>query len=372
MAEWGGLKSGAVPSYSWACLFSIKEHAHEYEGTAPRQVERGHESRRKASSTLPPPMLPQLAAIFTNVILPILVMIGLGVLLQRASALHLPTLTRLNIYLLVPSFLFLNVYESSLTWRQIGGIAAAVAIPMLVIGLPLFAALRRRGTAPATISAVIIGGIVFNAGNYGIPVAFLHYGEPGVAVQALIVAVSNLSIWYIGYVIISLGKGDGARGAMGYFKLPMIYVLVAAFVFRDTHTQLPAWLLYSIRPLGLAVVPIGLVTLGAQLGTRVRWPRWRIVSTVMFLKLLLFPLIAGLAVWGLGLWPWPGKQIIIGCAAPTAVNTLLLTLELDGDAETAADCVFWTTLVSAATVTLAMWIVDTLSPGVPGITGAPA
>jgi predicted permease len=317
-----------------------------------------------------PDQLHQLAAIFSGVILPILVMIGLGALLQRFSAMHMPTLTRLNIYLLVPAFLFLNVYESDLAWRQIGGIMLAVVIPMAIIGVPLFVAMRTRGIAAGTMATVVLGSVVFNAGNFGIPVALLHYGEKGVATQALIVLVSNLSIWYLGYVILALGAGRGWRGGLGYFKLPMIYVIVLAFVLREyrfSHPgfSLPSWVSQSVGPLGAAVVPIGLVTLGAQLVVRARWPRWRLVSTVMVVKLLFFPAVAGLAVWWLGLWPWPGKQIIVASAAPTAVNTLLLTIELEGDADTAADCVFWTTVASVGSVAAAIWIVDMLAPGVP-------
>jgi predicted permease len=53
----------------------------------------------------------------------------------------------------------------------------------------------------------------------------------------------------------------------------------------------------------------------------------------------------------LNVWPWPAELLILTASVPTAVNTLLLTLELGGDAELAADCVFWTTVFSAFTIT---------------------
>jgi len=43
------------------------------------------------------------------------------------------------------------------------------------------------------------------------------------------------------------------------------------------------------------------------------------------------------------LWPWPAELLILSAAVPTAVNTLLITMEVGGDAELAADCVFWST-----------------------------
>ncbi len=72
----------------------------------------------------------------------------------------------------------------------------------------------------------------------------------------------------------------------------------------------------------------------------------------MVIKLLLLPAVTCLFVLSLGLWPWPGAQLILASAAPTAVNTLLLSMELKGDAETAAECVFWTTLGSTISVSI--------------------
>ena len=51
------------------------------------------------------------------------------------------------------------------------------------------------------------------------------------------------------------------------------------------------------------------------------------------------------------LWPWPAESLILTAAVPTAVATLLLTLEVGGDTDLAADCVFWTTVFSAVTIT---------------------
>ena len=57
------------------------------------------------------------------------------------------------------------------------------------------------------------------------------------------------------------------------------------------------------------------------------------------------------------LWPWPAELLILTASVPTAVNVLLLTLEVDGDAELAADCVFWTTVFSCLTITVWLGVV---------------
>ncbi|MGB7158466.1 MAG: AEC family transporter, partial [Tepidisphaeraceae bacterium] len=87
------------------------------------------------------------------------------------------------------------------------------------------------------------------------------------------------------------------------------------------------------------------------------------VSLVLVLRLLFGPVQMALLLWGfhllgwraVDLWPWPAELLILTAAVPTAVTTMLLTLELEGDTDLAADCVFWTTIVSC--VTIPMWLV---------------
>jgi predicted permease len=315
------------------------------------------------------PLLP----IFLDVIIPILLVIMLGALMHRIWRLEITTLNRLSMYLLVPAFLFVKVYESQLSWLDIGQITGGVFIPLLMVGVPLFLVARRAGAPGNTVAALLVGGLVFNAGNFGLPVAQLYYEKhgamfpgmiaktDGAAVQALIIMLSNISVWLLGYGVVALGKGHGLRGMLGFFRLPMIYVLVMAFALRESGTVLPTPVYGPLEMLAVATVPVMLVTLGAQLAEDAQLPNWRLIGPAMIIKLAVLPAVTALVVWLCGLWPWPGAQIIIASAAPTAVNTLLLSIELDGDARTAADCVFWTTIAAAVSVTCVLAIVEQLA-----------
>ena len=311
-----------------------------------------------------PAMLASMATIFITIILPLLLVVALGALVQRMRGFDQATLAGLCIWLLVPAFLFVHVYDSALDWAQIGQVALGVMVPQLAIGLPLFLFLRRRATPRATAATLTFGSLVFNAGNFGIPIALLLYesrGEAfpgmaaatdGVAVQAVVVMLSNISTWCVGYMILALCRGDGWRGALAIFKLPMPYALVAAFILRDTDTELPQWFDLPVRWISAGAVPIMLVALGAQLIEQARWPNWRRLGSILSIKLLLLPAVTWVFCWLVGLWPWPGAQLVIASAAPAAVNTFILARQLDCDVELAADAVFWTTVCSAVTVTV--------------------
>ena len=324
-------------------------------------------------------MLQHTGQILYNILLPLLLMVGLGTLLQRYQPLSVGTLARVSMWLLVPSFLLIKIYDSDIPWGEIALIALVFLIVLGALGVLLFASGRAMGAPNETVAAAILGSVVFNAGNFGIPVAHLLYveggtlfgGQPdadaGLHVHALVVMLSNLLIWILGYVVLAVAKGGRAREALGIFKLPMPYALVAAFVLREIRLRrfggvdfLPIWAAFPLRSLSGALVPMMLVALGAHLARGARWRRWREVVPIAFVKLLAVPALIGAAVYAFGLWPWPGAQLIIGAAAPTAVNTLILTVELDGDAELTGDVVFWTTVFSGVTVAGVIAVVTTL------------
>ena len=83
-------------------------------------------------------MTVSLSSIFLYVLLPILVMILLGVLVNRKRTLHIDSLNQLTIYLLVPAFLFEQVYDSSLSWGDITEITYGVFLPVIILGAILW------------------------------------------------------------------------------------------------------------------------------------------------------------------------------------------------------------------------------------------
>ncbi|MBI1372317.1 MAG: hypothetical protein GC159_06095 [Phycisphaera sp.] len=310
----------------------------------------------------------------STILVTVLTMVALGAVAQWRLKLNLQSLVKLNLYVFVPAFLYVRVSASSLSWWDIGGIGFAVLAPMLLMGVAMYVGMKRFGATGPAIAATVVGGLAFNAGNFGIPVAELAFGKAGGSVQALVVMFVNTSIFFIGYGVLAMAAGGGWKSILGYFRLPMIYVIAAALIVREINasmglpvgeTILPMWLDKAVHQVAAGMVPIALITLGAQLVARARWPRWSLIGPVMLIKLAALPAATALTVWAMGLWPWPGAQLILAAAGPTAVNTLLLTVELDGDADTAADCVFWTTLACAVTVTVTLAILVALGGGPP-------
>jgi len=294
-------------------------------------------------------------SLLTQAILPILAIIAFGFGLQRFRPMESKTLVTLNLYFFVPVYLFVRIFESTLSWWSIAQVGFVVLVPLFVLcGAAFYVLSNFMRLSTSTLSVILVAGVFSNCGNFGLPVAELAFGQRGGEVHAIVVLFANFSIFSIGYAMLAMGNGQGASSVLEYFKLPYFYCAVAALVFRDTGLHLPEWILSCCRIIANGLVPIALATLGAQLANRARWPQWKLVSIALVMKLLLLPVLTFAFVWVLGLWPWPGVVLVLAACAPVAINPLLLTMQLDGDVDTMSDCVFWTTLVSATSV--AVWM----------------
>lgn len=320
--------------------------------------------------------------ILFDVVGPIIVLIGIGAALRWKFEIDMPTLSKLNIYFAVPGFIFYKVATSTLGFADMGGIVGITTVQMATLAALVYGVGSLFRVNPKTLSAIALAVIFYNSGNYGLPLADLAYPtqaaaeagqqRSGAAVQAFVLMTQNLMTFTIGLVIASAAQHGFQFGAVKrVFRLPMIPALaagVAAKLYAGYGGKLPLIVMKPAEYIADSLVPLALITLGAQLATNPKWPRWKPVGVVMLLRLGFGPIqMAGILLlfkyigWApMNLWDdnaWPAQLLILTAAVPTAVNTLLLALELDGDVALAADCVFWTTIVSCVTIPVWLYVI---------------
>jgi predicted permease len=317
-------------------------------------------------------------AILFDILAPILLLVGLGALMRRKFQVDIPTLTKLNIYLFVPAFIFHVVSRGRLTWAEMGGVMLVTALNVIALGLVVWGIGRALRASRRTLAAVALAVMFYNSGNYGLPLAALAFPaeagaggtglRDGAAVQAFVVFAMSILTFTVGLTIAaSAGAGNWSKGLVTVLRLPMLPTVAAALLARwwlhgAPGRQLPIVLSKSAQYLADGLIPLALVTLGAQLADNPRWPRWRPVSLVLLLRLVYGPVQMAVLLYGFHLigWPpldlwgrdgWPAASLVLTAGVPTAVNTLLMVLEVGGEGDLAADSVFWTTVVSCVTIT---------------------
>lgn len=295
--------------------------------------------------------------IFLNVILPIFIQVFLGYGLNRKFQLNLQTLTRIQLYIIIPALLFVKIYEAELAEGVILSVAlhSVLLIVCLIVVSRILAGIFKF---PKQMQGAFTNSVsIYNSGNYCIPLVQLLYNHPvAFSVQVIIMMVHNIATNTIGIFNSGLGKGSYKRAIAEIFKVPMIYSVFLAFLLKSLHVPIwePLW--SSMDLLAQGLVPLALITLGAQLSnSKVRFMDYKpILATAT--RLMISPLIAYGLIRILGLDGMIGQVCVIAAAAPTAVNVILLAIQYDSEPEFCSQTVFLTTIISAITVSLTVFL----------------
>lgn len=368
-----------------------------------QRIDAVRRTRRTADTPCPNDQpLPHISNILFNILGPILVLVLLGALARWRFKIDVGSLSKLNIYVFVPAFFFDHVVNSELSLGQALGVIVATVLQVAILGGLVWVIGRAAGASRKTIAAVAMCVMFYNAGNYGLALSDLAYPgkapppavkteaaasaaapiadapaassdgvvvKNGPAVQAFVVFCQNILNFTVGLFIAGSAGGGSIRTSLQKFiRMPTLYTLTIALLarwWRVEGGEIPKLVTVTTQYLARGLVPLALITLGAQLAMKPRWPRWRPVSFVLVIRLLWSPVQMALMLYGLhvafrgsevlDLWTWPAENLILTAGVPTAINTLLVTLEVGGDAELTADCVFWTTVFSSLTITA--WLV---------------
>lgn len=304
-----------------------------------------------------------LSMIFFQIVAPILVLLLVGAILQKKFQLNVKALASLVTYCFMPAAVFVNIYETSINMSVIGQVTVFI---FLFIGsqmiLSAFIAkimgLNRYQSAVFKNSVVLI-----NSGNYGIPVAQMIFAtQPiGVAIQVILVIFQNMTTYTYGlYNLISSTK-SGIAIIKEFMRMPLIHALWIGAVLNYLNWPIPTSLEIPIHYIADAFVAVALITLGAQLAQlRIKSMFNKFVFTSAFVRLIIGPAVALFIIYLMKLDGVVAQSLFIASAFPTSRNSSSLALEYDVDADSAAQTVLFSTIVSCITVTVVIYISNIL------------
>jgi len=300
--------------------------------------------------------------IILTIVAPIFVLVGAGVFLERRFSLDINTLSKLNFYIFVPALIFVAIMESTIDW----GSMAVVAVFQIVIIFTLLilnSGLARVLGLPQGLRAAFLMGTIFcNSGNFGIPLvklAFPDSASAAVSYQAIQVMVQNFLTFTLGLVLVGHGRARISDSLRQTLRLPFVYVIAAALIFKRFDVPVTKWPV-AWEPLSRAadgLVAVALITLGVQIAKTPRVSRRGALAAANFMRLAVAPLVAFFLVKLFGLTGMVAQLLVIAAAAPAAVNTVLVGLEFENEPDFAASMVFYSTVFSAVTVAMTIFLV---------------
>jgi hypothetical protein len=317
--------------------------------------------------------------VFYFVVLPMLLLAGLGFVLQRFLGLDMTTLTRMNFYFVTPGMVYFSVVSSKVTAGAVGLVIVFALATMVLVGLATLMAARLQKVPRDQHNTMLMTTVLNNSGNFGLPLQDLAFrgmslGAAAMSYQVFVMLVQNVLHFTLG-VLLAAGRGKRPwrENLLYVVKFPALYALAAALITVYVRSRLgehapaaakamePFW--EVARQLRLAYVPIALATLGAQLALIPHGADRYPIPTSLVLRLGAAPLLGLALIYLSNMLPpafhirgFLAQVLLIGSAVPSSVNSALLCLQFNNHPNYAAKTVFYSTLLSAITVTVVIFL----------------
>ena len=271
---------------------------------------------------------------------------------------------KLTYYILLPALLIEKLSRAEHGTEQVSVAIIVLAVTILSLGVLLIAGKHIFRWDNPVFTSSFQGGLRFNT-YLLLALATALYGESGVGVAALIIAYMIMLLNVLCVLVLSV-YGSGTLSFLGLGKSllrnPLLMGALTGFILQQFNISLPSILREFLVISGQAAMPLSLMTVGAGLMFRIGKKRYLAVFGATFLKLLLLPLVTGIALTIAGVTQGSilyGVTILF-TSMPCAINAYMLAREMGGDATLMASLITSTTLFSALTIPVVMWATGAL------------
>ncbi|MDW9405517.1 AEC family transporter [Pseudomonas soli] len=292
-------------------------------------------------------------------LVPIILLIALGTWLRVRGFLaetFWPGAERLSYYVLLPSLFLHGLATANLDGVPVLGMVGVLMLSTLLGALLLVLYQAVASHDGGDFTSVFQGGVRFN--NYiGATLAAGLYGAAGIALAAVanaaIVPLVNL-LCVLGFARFSARHSSPTTVLKAIFANPLIIGCAAGLLLRVTGLGLPAGLEPTVKALGQAALPLGLLCVGAALGGARLGQQLRPVLAASLFKFLIMPV----ATWGLcrllGLGGQAAVVAVLFQALPTASSSYVMARQMGGNAPLMATIIALQTIAAAATLPLVL------------------
>lgn len=278
--------------------------------------------------------------------LPLLFCVGIGVFWgKRDVPFGGAFITTLVTSVTTPALVFHTFVTTHLDDRALADVAAATLLALLLCAL-VSALLLKLWKLP--VRTLLPTAFLPNAGNLGLPISQLAFGDAGLSVAVAFFAVNSFVMHTFA---VRLLPGVNTKGS---WKSPILLASVVAVAMRMLHIPVPEWLIETARMLGAVTVPLMLLSLGHALAL-IPSNGMRDGAKVGAIRLVV-GVGSGLAVvWALDLEPVLAGALTLQMAMPCAVVSYMYAKRYTQLGDTAAGAVLVSTVVFLLLAPLMLW-----------------
>lgn len=301
----------------------------------------------------------ELLYILENISLPIVILIVVGFVFRKLFQVNVKSYSKLLLYLITPVVIFTKLYNADITWAFFIQVMPFVLLLMLLlygIGQILCMVFQyKKSMRNAFLNSIIL----FNSGNYGIPLIELAFQSNPIATasQLFIVLIQNIIGNTLGVFHVCAGQSDAKQAVKNMIKMPSLYAILIVLIIKSTHIAIPNVIMLPLEYMTDAFISLALITLGIQLADVKVGDQFKQVMVASAVRIIVAPLLGFGLVLLLGIKGILAQALIIGISTPTAVNTAILAKEFDNESDFAAQIVLMTTIFVTLTLPLIIFFV---------------
>lgn len=283
------------------------------------------------------------------IILPVLIVFLIGYIGQKIIGFDIKTISTVSLYLMSPFLAFRTFYTTALTMDYLYICLFAILL-VLILFLITWIWAHFLQAERSEVSAMMLGAVFMNSGNYGAPVVLFALGSPGFHIAVIIMVLHSLLMNSLGIFFAAIGgkgKATVRQALQNVFRMPVLYASIIGIFLQLLHVAVPKPVMNGVDLVADASIPLVMLVLGMQLASiskaRVKY---QFVTSVSIIRIILSPLAAAAILWFMPLNDLIKSVLIIQAAMPAAANTTMLALQFDTEPDLVSFTTFITTIIS--------------------------
>lgn len=292
------------------------------------------------------------------VILPVLLVFLTGFIGQKLLHFDIKNISTLTLYVMSPVLAFRTFYTTPLTidYMYIFSFAILLCLSLFII---TYIATKIMRADRSESSAMMLGAVFMNSGNYGAPVALFAFGDQGFHIAVIIMVIHSLFMNTLGIFFASYGSDDGAnlKDALSkVYKMPVLWGAVIGLALQLIHMPIQFSVMNGVDLIADASIPVVMLILGMQLAVisrkKVNYSAMGITTAI---RMIASPLLAAFILYFMPLPTIVKSVLILQAAMPAAANTTMLALQFNTKPDLVSFTTLITTIISIITIPIVLF-----------------
>lgn len=301
-----------------------------------------------------------------NIVLPIFMLMLVGYACKRFGLMNAANVSAMN-KLVFKIFLPMSLCKSLMNVEPGTFVNPTVLVfgfvGIIVVALLAFLIIPRLEKENPRRGVMIQGIFRSNYAIFGIPLceAIFPQGDGGVAAMMVIATIPIFNVLsVISLEVYRGGKANLKKILIGIAKNPLIWGAVAGYLVMQFSIPVPEFLRSTVSKLASVASPLALFALGGSIDLRAFRNNLKSLAISLSGKLVFAPLLMLFIAYAIGLRGPEFAVLMIVFGSPCAVSSYTMAAQMDGDAELAAQQVMLSTILSAITMFVMIFMFKTL------------